>query len=427
MFREKFNLELKEKISKSFLKTVSAFANYTDGKIIFGVSDVGEIIGIDSSDKTRLAIEHMINDSFNPRPEYKIESKDIDGKSIIELYVFEGNNKPYYYKNKAFKRYDTSSIEVDRVALNNLILEGMNKNYEELNSSLVSPSFEYLEKYLVDETGIDALTSDILRTLNLINKEGVVNIAGELLSDDNRLSNSVIDIIRFGDNINQILDRRTFANNSVLWQFDQALKTFETYYEYEEITGFKRVKKERIPKEAFREALANSIVHRDWYVDSKIQISMYHDRIEIVSPGGLPHGLSKNDYLNKNISNLRNPIISNVFYRLNIIEQFGTGVKRIKEAYKTYETEPSFSISENYIIVILPVDNEIIRDLNINEDIIYKLLKKHNQLSRNEIDELTGFNKSKTIRNLNNLIDLNLVTKIGTGSSTEYRVKNKFQ
>ena len=154
---------------------------------------------------------------------------------------------------------------------------------------------------------------------------------------------------------------------------------------------------------------------------------MYHDRIEIVSPGGLPHGLSKNDYLNKNISNLRNPIISNVFYRLNIIEQFGTGVKRIKEAYKTYETEPSFSISENYIIVILPVDNEIIRDLNINEDIIYKLLKKHNQLSRNEIDELTGFNKSKTIRNLNNLIDLNLVTKIGTGSSTEYRVKNKFQ
>ncbi len=422
MFKESLNLEFKEKISKAFLKTVSAYANYIDGRIIFGISDSGEIIGIDSSDKTRLTIENMINDSFNPRPEYKLETIEVDGKSLIELYVYEGNDKPYYYKNKAFKRYDTSSVEVDRIALNKLILDGMNKNYEELNSNLTSPNFDYLQKYLIEEAGIASLTTDILITLKLMNKEGIVNIAGELLSDDNNLNNSVIDIIRFGDNINQILDRRTFANNSVLWQFDQALKIFETYYEYEEIIGFKRVKKELIPKEAFREALANSIVHRDWYVDSKIQISMYNDRIEIVSPGGLPHGLSEDDYINKNISNLRNSILSNVFYRLNIIEQFGTGVKRIKEAYKTYNTNPLFSVSENYITVVLPIDNQVKVDLSIDEDNIYKLLIKHGELSRNEIDELTGFNKSKTIRNLNKLITLNLIIKIGSGPSTKYNI-----
>ena len=422
MFKESLNLEFKETISKVFLKTVSAYANYIDGRIIFGISDSGEIIGIDSSDKTRLTIENMINDSFNPRPEYKLETIEVDGKSLIELYVYEGNDKPYYYKNKAFKRYDTSSVEVDRIALNKLILDGMNKNYEELNSNLTSPNFDYLQKYLIEETGIASLTTDILITLKLMNKEGIVNIAGELLSDDNNLNNSVIDIIRFGDNINQILDRRTFANNSVLWQFDQALKIFETYYEYEEIIGFKRVKKELIPKEAFREALANSIVHRDWYVDSKIQISMYNDRIEIVSPGGLPHGLSEDDYINKNISNLRNSILSNVFYRLNIIEQFGTGVKRIKEAYKTYNTNPLFSVSENYITVVLPIDNQVKVDLSIDEDNIYKLLIKHGELSRNEIDELTGFNKSKTIRNLNKLITLNLIIKIGSGPSTKYNI-----
>ena len=122
MFKESLNLEFKEKISKTFLKTVSAYANYIDGRIIFGISDGGEIIGIDSSDKTRLTIENMINDSFNPRPEYKLETIEVDGKSLIELYVYKGNDKPYYYKNKAFKRYDTSSVEVDRIALNKLIL-----------------------------------------------------------------------------------------------------------------------------------------------------------------------------------------------------------------------------------------------------------------------------------------------------------------
>ena len=127
------------------------------------------------------------------------------------------------------------------------------------------------------------------------------------------------------------------------------------YYQHEEIEEYNRLKKELIPKEAFREALANAIVHRVWDVNSYIQISMHDNRIEINSPGGLPEGLSKEEYLCGGIFVLRNPIIASVFYRLDLIEKFGTGIMRINNEYVDGIVEPGFEISTNYIKIILPV------------------------------------------------------------------------
>lgn len=423
MFKEEStNIEFKEIITNSFLKTVSAFANYNDGKIIFGIDNEGNIIGIQSNDQNRLKIENMINDSFNPRPHYNLEVIEEQGKTLIVLNIYEGTNKPYYYQNKAYKRHDTSTVEVDRYELNRLVLEGMNINYEEMKSTLSSYNFEYLEDYLKVETGIKNFSDDILKTLKLLYKDGSINIAGELLSDDNKIKNAQIDIIKFGASINQILYREVLSSNSILWQYDEALKIFTRYYEYEEIEGFKRVKKELIPKEAFRESLANAIVHRDWYLNSKIQIAMYDDRIEIISPGGLPHGISKDDYLYKNISTLRNPIIAGVFFRLNIIEQFGTGIDRINIEYKAWSSKPVFEISENNLKIILPMLRDNTYQLPFDDNLVYNLLKKNTELSRLDIDNLTGFNKSKTIRIINSLLEQYLIEKIGDGRNTKYRI-----
>lgn len=421
--REKFNLEFKKEITKSFLKTVSAYSNYNDGQIIFGIDDNGNLVGIEHVKDECLRIENMINDSIDPAPSFKMEVEKIDEKTIVILDIMKGRDTPYYYKGKAYKRSDTSTLEVDRFELRRLAVEGINMDYEERRGSSQSFNFNKLESKLREKAGIADINLDILKTLNLYNKDGYYNIAAELLADDNNMEFSGLDIVRFGKDINQILYRETISKKSLLSQYDRAIEIFEQYYQYEEIEGYIRVKKELIPKEAFRESLANAIVHRVWDVNSYIQISMYEDRIEINSPGGLPQGISEDEYLYGNISILRNPIIAGVFYRLDIIEKFGTGIARINKEYTNSISKPSFDIGKNSIFIRLPVMDTNKLDLSEEEAIIFNILKDEIELSRGEVDRKSGFNKSKTIRIINNLVDKNIVQKLGKGPGTTYRVK----
>lgn len=421
--REKYDLEFKEEITKTFLKTVSAFSNYNDGKIIFGINDDGDLVGLETTDEECLKIENMINDTVDPVPDYELEIKDLDGKQIIILNIFKGKNTPYYYKGKAYRRSNTSTLEVDRLELNRLVMEGINTDYEEKKSSKQDLDFKTLELKLKKIVGIDNLSLDILKTLKLYDKDGYYNIAGELLADENDIEYSGIDIVRFGKDINQILYRKTLSNGSLLYQYEKTIEIFERYYQYEEIEGYDRIRKELIPREAFRESLANAIVHRVWDIKTHIQIAMYKDRIEISSPGGLPAGISKEEYLSGNVSILRNPIIAGVFYRLNFIEQFGTGVMRIIDEYRQSVSKPKFEITENNIKIILPVIE--IDESNLSEDevVIYNILIDELELSRGELDEKSGFSKSKTLRMINSLVDKSIVKKIGGGPGTTYTLK----
>ncbi|WP_414149971.1 ATP-binding protein [Acetobacterium malicum] len=150
---------------------------------------------------------------------------------------------------------------------------------------------------------------------------------------------------------------------------------------------------------------------------------MYEDQIEINSPGGLPAGVSKEEYLYGNISVLRNPIIAGVFDRLNIIEKFGTGIARINEEYLHSMTKPLFDVSENRIRIVLPVIKIDKLDLPEDEGIVYGVLKEAGELTRKAIDLKTGFDKTKTIRVLNKLTTRQLITKEGSGRSVTYKLK----
>ncbi|MBC8589505.1 ATP-binding protein [Paratissierella segnis] len=282
--------------------------------------------------------------------------------------------------------------------------------------------FNILELKFKEKLGIKKLTSDILKTLNLLDKNGDYNVAAELLSDKNNIRFAGIDIVRFGANINQILYRETIKEVSLLSQYDKAIEIFGRYYQYEEIIGYQRIKKELIPREAFREALANAIVHRIWDINSYIQISMFENKLEINSPGGLPAGMSKDEYLYSNISLLRNPIIADVFYRLDIMEKFGTGIMRINEEYANNIAKPIYDISENYIKIILPIIDIKKLDLSDGENIVLDIFKEEIELSRAELDKKTKFNKTKSIRILNSLIDKNIIEKLGNGPGTTYKL-----
>ena len=113
--------------------------------------------------------------------------------------------------------------------------------------------------------------------------------------------------------------------------------------------------------------MANSLIHRSWNINSNIRIAMYDDRIEIISLGKLPEGLSKEEFLKNNISILKEPIIANVFFRLNIIEKFGTGIERIRTEYENNILKPEFEINENTIIFKLPIVKRELDNLNIEE------------------------------------------------------------
>ena len=421
--KEGNNLEFKEEISRSFLKTVCAFANYHNGRIIFGQDDHGMIKGIQNTREESLRIENMINDSIVPVPDYSIEINEIENTEIIILHVKKGKDTPYSCNGKIYRRADTATVEVDRFELRRLALEGINIDYENVKAFSQNLSFNALEVWLKEETGITKMSLDILKTLNLYNKDGYYNVAGELFADQNDRMFSGIDIVRFGKSINQILYRETISKKSLLTQYSRAIEIFEQYYQFEEIQGFDRIKIELIPKEAFRESLANAIVHRVWDINSYVQIAMFEDKVEINFPGGLPAELSKDEYLLGNVSVLRNPIIAGVFYRLNIIEQFGTGITRIKKEYAHSLSKPVFQVSENRIRIQLPVIKQRHDDLSKDDLLIYNLLKKEAALTRNQIEQKTGFSKAKTIRILNKLLGKSLLIKEGNGAAVVYRVE----
>ena len=414
--KESRQLEFKSDISNTFLKTVSAFANYDGGQIIFGVADNGDIVGLADPKQVCLDIENKINDTIRPQPQYKLAVQEAD--KTVMLTVEAGRNKPYTYKSKAYKRNDTATIAVDDLELTRLILQGKNINYEDLPADKQDLTFRTLEEKAKQEIGIKALNKDVLKTLNLYSDSEGYNHAAALLADENNYPG--IDIARFGESISIILKRATFEHESVLDELEKAVAVYRDYYQYEEIRGMDRVKVETIPEEAFRETIANALVHRTWDVNAQIRVSMFDDRIEVSSPGGLPSGLSEAEYLKGNVSILRNPILGNIFFRLHIVEILGTGIIRIREAYKNSDRKPVFEILENSINVILPVMSSL--DLTEDEAVVYKVLSKVLPRSISEITAAVPFGKSKTTVLLKRLADKNIVSIVGTGRGTKYRL-----
>ena len=415
--REGKQLEYKENLdSNTYMKTISAFANYEGGQIIFGVKDNGEIVGVPNTIDACLNLENKINDSIKPVPEYSVQ---IQSDSTICLTVQEGRYKPYIFKGKAYKRNDSATIEVGRMEYNRLVLEGENQSFEEITARNQDLTFNKLEQVLIQGMNIEKLNSDILKTLELYSDKTGFNVAAELLADKNSFMG--IDVIRFGENIDEIMERKSFEYISILDELEQVLQMFWRYYQYEKIEGTERNVVDKIPEKAFREAIANALVHRMWDVKASIKVSMYSDRIEINSPGGLPEGINEEEYLNGQISILRNPIIGNVFFRLKYIEKFGTGIMRINYAYKDAIEKPKYKVFPNSIQVVLPVFTDM-KDLSTEEKMIWKLLREKDEMTRSELAKATGLGKDKTIRVLNGLLDKNVITRRGAGRGVKYRV-----
>lgn len=377
------------------MQTVCAFSNYDGGEIFLG-----------------------IDDSISPQPNYTLETQNND--MTIKLTVKSGAQKPYLYKSKAYKRNDTATIEVDTLEFSRLVLEGKNIRFEELPHKEQNLTFEVLHNKLRESIQIETFNLDTLKALSLYDNANGYNNAAGLLADKNHFPG--IDLVKFGENISIIQKRETFENISVLDAYEKSIGVFRDYYQYEVIQGADRKKIEKIPEAAFREAIANALIHRVWDVDSQIRVLMFDDRIEIISPGGLPSGITVDEYLGGKISVLRNRNLANVFYRLGFVEIFGTGVTRIKQLYEGNLAKPDFEVSENTIKIVLPVLED---NLSLTEDehTVYKILSKTVLKPISEIAPYVPFGKSKTTQLLKAMGRKGVVIIEGKGRSTKYSIK----
>ncbi len=415
--RETRTLEFKESVTKTFLKTVSAFANYGTGRILFGVDDSGAAVGLADPSADALRIENMINDSLDPVPRYTL-NVDEANKTIC-LTVNEGKSKPYYCNRRAYRRADSATIEVDRIELGRLVLAGQNLNFDELPSSRTDLSFSLLAERFMRHLGLTAFDDNSLRTLGLLGIDGAYTIAGEILADDNGFPG--IDVVKFGSSISELLDRKAVEGRSALEQYGAALEMYERYLVYETVSSAARERVERVPFEAFRETVANALVHRVWDVPANITVSIYDDRVSVVSPGGLPSGVTEEEYLGGGVSIPRNPVIANIFFRLDYIEQFGTGIARINEAYEGLAVKPVFEIRENSIAVTLPFEAARPEGVTLDERKLMDEMSRSILMTRAEIGLRSGFSKDKTTRILNALASRGLVAREGSGRGTRYR------
>jgi len=417
MLTENRELELKETITNTFLKTVSAFANYGGGQIVFGVRDDGTIAPLKDTKQTCLDIENRINDSISPQPDYELKVTN-EGKTIT-LTILPGFHKPYMYKSKAYKRNDTATVEVDQLELTRLILEGKNISYESLPAENQQLSFHVLGAYLKERPGIGQINDDVLKTLELKTEANGYNKAAEILADQNDMPG--ISLVKFGEDVNTIQKRYTAAHHCVLSEIDEIIGIFRDYYVIEKVGNTVRQKIETIPSEAFKEALVNAVIHRTWDVQADISVFMYDEKIEITSPGGLMPGITREEYLRGGISIPRNRILANIFLRTGVIEKLGTGILRIRSAYQDAAVKPQFEIYDQSIRVILPVLRT--QDLTEDENAVYRVLSRVTPLSTKEVTDRVDFGKSKVLGILQKLVDRNMIEKSGNGRGTKYRKK----
>lgn len=312
---------------------------------------------------------------------------------------------------------DKNPGEMDLSHLDSMELLKKGLRYDSLPAARQELTFQMLESELKAKLSIQNPNAGILQTLGLLNKEFGYTNAAELLSEENHFPG--IEVLRYGKD-GEILSRIIIENGSVLTVFQEAETVFEMFFCSEIINGITREEDCRIPRKAFREALANALIHRDWsHKDCRILIRMDDESVTVSTPYPLLHGITPEKYMQDPPFVPVNHDLGYILLRLGYAAKLGSGVRQIVSAYQGKERRPEFSFSENEIMVTLPVLSPV--KINAQQQTMLNSMSWHILFSRKYLEEKTGFSRSKTARLIRELMDLNLVEKYGSGPSARYK------
>ena len=432
MFKESIHLELKKEYVKDILKTVIAFANTSGGKIYIGIDDDGKVLGVQRLDTDILKLSNSIRDSIKPDITLftSILVEKIDSKDVIVVDVQKGASSPYYLTDKGIRpsgvyvRQGASSVPATDAAILKMIRDTDGDNFEELRSLNQNLDFVFLKKEFEDAN--IKLEHSQMRTFNIIDEDGLYTNLGLLLSEQ---CPHTIKAAVFEGSTKEIFKDRFEFSGSLLKQMKDVYSFLNRYNRTNsEITGLKRTDTREYPEIALREALLNSIVHKEYSYSSSTLISVFDDKIEIVTIGGLTKGLSEDDIM-LGVSILRNRNLANIFYRLKLIEAYGTGIPKIIESYNEYNVKPKIEISSNAFKITLPNTlkeksiSKLEKNLSDKEYLIVNMLKENEYIKRTDIEKNLSISSSMAIKLLRNMVDNLVIEKIGKGKNVIYRLK----
>ena len=422
------NTEFKREYVEDIKKTLVAFANTDGGNLYIGIDDDGNAVEVNNVDGVMLQVSNVIRDAIKPDLAMfcDITVETVQDKKVVKITVNRGTARPYYLSAKGIRpegvyvRQGASSVPASESAILSMIRETAGDSYEEARSLIQELTFN--EANIVFENKQIPFGDAQKRSLGLIGEDGTYTNLALLLSD--QCTHTVKIAVFEGEQKTVFKDRREFCG-SLLKQLNDAYQFIDQFnHTHAHTEGLYRVDKRAYPTEAIREALLNAIVHREYSFSASTLISIFDNRIEFVSIGGLARGISQSDIL-LGISIARNKKLADVFYRLHLIEAYGTGMPKIIEAYREYGLEPHIEISDNAFKITLPNTNAAVKETKVelteNEQGVLSVLKEGIK-SRPEIQKALGFSQTTTIVAIAALLDKGLIIKVGNGNKTKYKM-----
>ncbi len=351
------SLEFKRSLSKNVGRELCAFANASGGSLLVGVADDGAIVGVSDHNLLKSRIQSIAR-SADPPIQVEVDAVD----DVLRVTVPPQQSKPYSFGGRFFRRVGASSQQLSATEIEDMFYEVGRLHFDKTPC----PHFE-IERDLDDETWVrfsrrakiprsmDRLAA--LRNLGLINTDHRVTHAGAwLMARDIRTvttSAHVSCALFLGRTKSRILDRRDFHRH-VAALVDDVTAWILTKINVEFIIKHvRREERPELPEDALREAVANAVAHRDYRSTANVQVYVLKDRVEIVSPGGLPMGMTEADLGTKSVP--RNPLLFGMLYRMDVVEHIGSGVRRIRDRCREHGTPlPRIDVSEHWVTVTFP-------------------------------------------------------------------------
>lgn len=434
MYQESETVELKSVVVDEIKKEIIAFANCEGGKLYIGVQDDGTVIGLDDPDGAALQVSNMVRDAIKPDLTMFLHYETLheNGKQIVVVDVQQGTQRPYYIAKKGlrpegvFVRQGYSSVPASNTAIRRMIKETDGDYFEEMRSLEQDLTFEAAEKEFSER---NILFGEAQRkTLGLMTHDGVYTNLGLLLSD--QCVHTIKAAVFQGTTQNEFKDRKEFSG-SLFRQMNEVYDYIDfrnqTHSSFQKL---RRIDQRDYPETAVREALLNLLVHREYSFRASTFISLYADRIEFTSVGGLVSGVTLKDIM-MGISVCRNVKLANVFYRLELIEAYGTGMRKIMEAYEGTGKNPKIEASDNAFKIILPnlntyVEQEKLDTVSlknsVEEEAVIALAKEQETFTRKDVEKALGIPQTTCGRLLKQMIEKGQIVQEGRSRNTHYRL-----
>lgn len=448
IFRESETVELKEVFVDDIKKEIIAFANCNGGKLYIGVQDDGIVVGLDNPDATALQISNMVRDAIKPDITMFLhyETLEENGKKIVAVDIQRGTDRPYYIAKKGMRpegvyvRQGYSAVPATDAAIRQMIKETDGDRFEAMRSMNQELTFETTEKEFQlrkVEFGMQQM-----RTLKLIDQDGLYSNLAMLLSD--QCVHTIKVAVFQGKDQTVFKDRREFAG-ALMKQMNDVYDYIDFHNQtHATIEKLLRIDVRDYPEIAVREALLNLLVHRDYAFSASALISIYEDRMEFVSIGGLMPGIDLEDVM-AGISVCRNQDLANVFYRLHLIEAYGTGISKIIGAYADEEEKPVIETTRNTFKIILPninamrekvrisepeakeenpeTNKEDTQELSSEEEQVLEYAGKHEDFTKNDVVSLLKVSASTAARVIRGLVERNFLKRNGKARNTYYTLQ----